>query len=1177
LATVSRVLGETDRVTPNATPATPGPTTELPTAEETVALVRQWLAASADVKPDPSAERLAGVLKDPRGLEFTLGFVDKVVRPEDLRVAGKNLELLAHRIPRFLPWYLRAAIAVGGGFARILPWPIIPISRWVLRRMVAHLVVDADPKTLGKTLQKLRTRGIRLNVNLLGEAVLGDREARSRLGGTQQLLARDDVDYVSVKVSSVVSQLSMWGFDETVARVVERLTPLYAQAAASRSTKFINLDMEEYRDLDLTIAVFTTLLEQPDLHRLEAGIVLQAYLPDSVAALDRLMAWARHRVAAGGAGIKVRIVKGANLAMENVDATIHGWPLATWSTKQETDTNYKRLLVRAFTPQNTDAVRIGVAGHNLFDLAFAWLLAKKRGVQHRVEVEMLLGMATAQADAVRKETGGLLLYTPVVQPGEFDSAISYLVRRLEENASSENFMSGVFELDDKAIFAREADRFAASLDALDDRVPEPRRVQNRLHPELPTARLAFENEPDTDPAIAVNREWGRAILERSVTSKLGLSTLADARLTTEDEVRERVRATAEAGADWGRTTGVARAELLDRVGEVLSVFRGRLIEVMAAETGKTIAEADVEVSEAIDFAHYYAARARELDSIEGATFVPEPLVVVVPPWNFPVSIPAGGVLSALASGSAVLLKPARLAQRSGAVLAEAIWEGGIPREVFGLVDLAESRLGETLITAPEVGRVVLTGSYETAALFRSWKPDLPLLAETSGKNSIIVTPSADLDLAVSDVVKSAFGNAGQKCSAASLVILVGSVAKSERFRRQLADATNTLAVGWPSDPATQMGPTVEKVQGKLLRGLTQLEEGQSWLVQPRQLDDSDRLWSPGVRDGVAPGSEFHLTEYFGPVLGIMEAATLEEAIELQNAVAYGLTGGIHSLDPEEVSAWLDRVQAGNLYVNRPITGAIVRRQPFGGWKRSSVGPGTKAGGPNTLYSLGSWQPVAAPESGELHLEGVNARVTAVIEASQPALDYLEFEAVRRGALSDADAWEHEFSVARDVSGLGVERNVFRYRPATTTIRLAEGGSLAEFVRVLAAGVLAQATLTLSSAVPVPAGLLPLIDAADLGGELLLGIQSVTIESDAAFAARAATELPTRIRLVAAPQSTTAADLAAALDGSPDVAIWSGPVTSAGRIELLPFLLEQAVSITAHRFGNPDRGMIALTL
>jgi RHH-type proline utilization regulon transcriptional repressor/proline dehydrogenase/delta 1-pyrroline-5-carboxylate dehydrogenase len=607
------------------------------------------------------------------------------------------------------------------------------------------------------------------------------------------------------------------------------------------------------------------------------------------------------------------------------------------------------------------------------------------------------------------------------------------------------------------------------------------------------------------------------------------------------------------------------------------VFRGRLIEVMAAETGKTIAEADVEVSEAVDFAHYYAARARELDTVEGAEFHPEALTLVVPPWNFPVSIPAGGVLSALAAGSAVLLKPAPQARRSGAVLAEAIWEGGIPSEVFGFVDVPENELGQALITAPELGRVVLTGSYETAALFRSWKPDLPLLAETSGKNSIIVTPSADLDLAVGDVVKSAFGNAGQKCSAASLVILVGSVATSERFRRQLADAAATLAVGYPVDPTTQMGPVIEPVQGKLARALTSLAEGESWLVKPRQLDETDRLWSPGVRDGVVAGSEFHLTEYFGPVLGIMEAATLAEAMALQNAVAYGLTAGIHSLDPDEVTTWMNGVQAGNLYVNRPITGAIVRRQPFGGWKRSTVGPGAKAGGPNTLFVLGSWTPVAAAPSGELHLDGVDARVTAVVEASQPAIDYAEFESVRRGVLSDRDAWEAEFGVARDVSALEVERNVFRYRPASTTIRLAEGGSLAEFVRVLAAGALARARIRVSSAVPLPSGLLPLIGATDLGGELLLGIESVTIEGDAAFEARVRLELPSRIRLVAAVGSTTASELAAAIDGSPDVAIWAGPVTSAGRLELLPFLREQAVSITAHRFGNPDIAMARLRL
>jgi RHH-type proline utilization regulon transcriptional repressor/proline dehydrogenase/delta 1-pyrroline-5-carboxylate dehydrogenase len=221
-------------------------TADLPTVDEVEALVQKWLAESQTAKPDASAERLAGVLKDPRGLEFTLGFVDGVMRPEDLKVAGKNLERVARKIPRFLPWYLRFAIQVGGGFATLFPWIIIPIARWVLRKMVGHLVVDASPKQLDKTLSTLRADGRRLNINLLGEAVLGEREANRRLQGTRELLERDDVDYVSIKVSSVASQLSMWGFDETVARVVERLTPLYEQAARASSKgsrKFINLDM----------------------------------------------------------------------------------------------------------------------------------------------------------------------------------------------------------------------------------------------------------------------------------------------------------------------------------------------------------------------------------------------------------------------------------------------------------------------------------------------------------------------------------------------------------------------------------------------------------------------------------------------------------------------------------------------------------------------------------------------------------------------------------------------------------------------------------------------------------------------------------------------------------------------------------------------------------------------
>ena len=1144
--------------------------------EETVATVRRWLTESADVKDDASAARLAGVLKDPLGLEFTIGFVDKVVRPEDLRVAARSLEQLSHRIPKFLPAYLRAAIRLGGVFAPVLPWIVVPIARRVLRNMVGHLVIDATPKSLDQTLSHLRENDVRLNINLLGEAVLGDDEADRRLAGTLELLKRDDVDYVSIKVSSVSAQLSMWAFDETVARVVERLTPLYELAAASPTPKFINLDMEEFHDLDLTVAVFEALLEQPQLHTLEAGIVLQAYLPDALSALQGLTAWATERRSTGGAGIKVRVVKGANLAMEYVDATMHGWPLATWSTKVETDTNYKRVLDWAFTPERTDAVRIGVAGHNLFDVAYAWLLAKQRKVDHRIEFEMLLGMATGQAEAVKKDVGGLLLYTPVVRPSEFDSAISYLIRRLEENASTENFMSGLFELaGNEKIFAREEGRFLASIAALEPSVPASHRVQDRTAPEVDVAvgLDEFQNEADTDNSIAANRAWGLRILERSADSTLGVDTIAAARIDDLDRLLTTVGATVHAADGWQALPVESRARILHDAGDVLGAFRGRLIEVMASETGKTIAEADVEVSEAIDFAHYYAARSLDLHTIADATFTPSRLIVVTPPWNFPVAIPAGSVLAALASGSAVIIKPAPQAKRSAAVMVEALWEAGVPRDVLVLVDIEEGDLGRELVAHPAVDRVILTGGYETAQLFRSWRPDLPLLAETSGKNAIIVTPSGDLDLAAADVVRSAFGHAGQKCSAASLVILVGSVAKSERFRRQLVDSVRTLRVGVPQNPLSQMGPIIEPAHGKLLRALTTLEPGQSWLVKPTELADDavedGRLWSPGVREGVAAGSEFHLTEYFGPVLGIMTADTLEDAIEMQNASAYGLTAGIHSLDPAEVAKWLAYVEAGNAYVNRGITGAVVQRQPFGGWKRSSVGAGTKAGGPNYLMTLGSWSAVAAEPDEDLRLDGLDAGVAGFIKQAQSGLEFLEFDGVRRGAYSDEQAWQQEFGVSRDASGLQVERNVFRYLPVPVTLRLAEGEPLGKLVRLLAAATRAKAPVYVSSAVPLPATLIGRI----AGGSSPVDVRDVKIESDAAWLTRAAAGGITtaRVRLVGGDASA----LAAAVGGTPDLAIYAGEVTSAGRVELLPFLREQAVSVTAHRFGNPDAGMIGL--
>ncbi len=1176
-------------------------------ADEAISLVRRWLAEAAEIPTDAAAARLAGVLRDPNGLDFTVGFVDGVVRPEDLAVAAKKLRELVPMTPSFLPAPMRGAIGAGGALAVPLPGVVVPIARRVLRQLVSHLIIDASDAKLGPAISKITRDGVRLNMNLLGEAILGQGEAERRLAGTHRLLARDDIDYVSIKVSATVSPHNHWAFDEAVDHIEQQLLPLFERAVHASPQKFINLDMEEYKDLDLTLAVFTRLLDRPEFAHLEAGIVLQAYLPDALGAMMRLQHWSAQRVARGGAPIKVRVVKGANLPMELVDAAIHGWPSATWPTKQASDTGYKAVLDYALHPDRVRNVRIGVAGHNLFDVALAWLLAQRRGATEGIEFEMLLGMATGQAEAVRREVGHLLLYVPVVHPEEFDVAIAYLIRRLEEGASTENFMSAVFELHDRAeLFERERERFSASLADLEAitadgdpehyRVPSPNRTQDRgaesdapvperLADPATTARIeqrvaagaeGFRNTPDTDPDLPGNRAWGRSIAKRMIDSDLGSATVAAARITDAGALDAAVERGRAASSVWQTLGADERARILHRAGEALEARRGELLEVMGAECGKTLDQGDPEVSEAIDFAHYYAALGQDLEHVDGARFVPQRLVAVIPPWNFPVAIPAGGVLAALASGASVIIKPAAQSARSGAVMVEALWEAGVPRDVLQLLQFGDRELASSFVSDPRVDRLILTGAYETAETFRALREDLPILAETSGKNAIIVTPNADLDLAARDVAQSAFGHAGQKCSAASLVVLVGSVARSQRFRGQLLDAVRSLKVGTPDALTSQMGPLIGAPTGKLLRGLTELEPGQRWAIEPKPIlsdhplavdrHGDAKLWSPGVRDGVQRGSEYHLTEYFGPILGIMTAETLEEAIDIVNDIEYGLTSGLHSLDRDELEHWLARIEAGNLYVNRGITGAIVRRQPFGGWKKSAIGAGTKAGGPSYLYGLGDWVDAASTAPLRAPLPAAARLVTA---AEQAGICGADLAWLRAALGSDAVAWEQEFGARRDASGIGVERNVLRYLPTSVVIRAAADAQPARVLRAVAAGIGAGAKPQLSTPVALPAPIVAALEA--VGVRIAFEDTAAWKARVAALAARRGPHSGARVRIVAEEsRADVVREVAAAAQGKPDIAVYGGPVVGAGRVEMLPHLREQAVSITAHRFGTPSR-------
>jgi RHH-type proline utilization regulon transcriptional repressor/proline dehydrogenase/delta 1-pyrroline-5-carboxylate dehydrogenase len=1123
-----------DRIDPEPSGPPDGAAESL--ADPAVDLVRGWLelaerALSRTERRD--SQRLHGLTSDPSSVDFAMAFADRVLRPESASVAAEQLRrLVARQLPSFLSHLDRLLLRIGASCSRPLPWLVMPLARRRLRQIVGALVVDQDDPALRAHLAHEEAEGYRVNANLLGEFVLSDAEASRRLRATIALLERDDVHYVSIKASSVASQLNLWAYDHALERVKASLRQLFAAAAVTSPPKFVNLDMEEYKDLRLTIDAFTQLLDEPAFCSLEAGIVLQAYLPDSFDALRELQAWAQRRRQRGGATIKVRIVKGANLAMERVDAAMHGWTQAPYDTKAETDANYKRLLDWSIDRDRLSAVRIGVASHNVFDIAWAKLLADARGVTESVTFEMLQGMAPGVARAVRDATGGVLLYTPIVAAGDFDHALAYLFRRLEENSSGDNFLRHLFDLATNAeAFAVEQARFEVAVADRWQVSSRPRRLVGE-----PRSAHGFDNEPDADPTESVVR----ASILAAVAAPPAVELPEE--ITDIAEIDDLV-ASAAAGRDqWREMTPDRRRSVLLGVADRLAQRRPELIAIMAHEAAKTIAEGNPEVSETIDFARYYAERIAELDQRDGAEFEPLGVIAVVPPWNFPLAIPAGGVLAALAAGNSVVLKPAPQTPRTAFAIAQACWDAGVPRATLRYVRCADSTVGEHLIAHDGIDGIILTGALETAELFRSIAPATPLFAETSGKNAMVVMPDADLDLAVADIVHSAFGHAGQKCSAASLAICVGSVATSQRFRRQLVDATRSLIVATSDRPEAVMGPLIDAPTPKLRRALTQLEAGQRWLLQPRLIDPATNLWTPGIIDGVQPGSWFHRTECFGPVLGLIAARDLDEAIGVQNAVPYGLTGGIHTLDPKHLQRWLERVEVGNAYINRGITGAIVGRQPFGGWKRSVIGPGAKAGGPNYVAQFGRWRPTRDPEQGE----ELSPRVATLVGSVASELEPAERVSLERAARSDARAWRTEFAAVHDPSGVFCETNQFRYRALPTiVVRVAAGARPLDVVRVLAAATLVNAALHVSTA-------------PDYVGPV--GRVARHDENADEFVAWAQRSLPDRVRLLGHETALRAVLPATTfLDDRPPI--------GDGRIELLRYLREQSVSHTRHRFGN----------
>ncbi|CAM0116950.1 proline dehydrogenase family protein [Rhabdochlamydiaceae symbiont of Dictyostelium giganteum] len=1134
-------------------------------------------------------KELAKMMQDPKGKVFTTRMIDECFRSHSpARVANQLVYLLQQMgLPEYVSLSKKIALSLFKRLGEFFPSFSVTMATWMLRKETASVILPGEKKLLLKHMQKRRQEGVRLNINHLGEAILGEEEAMRRLHTYLLDLQNEAIEYVSVKISTLFSQINLLAWEETKAVLASRLRELYRAARdhtfirpdGVKVCKFVNLDMEEYKDLRLTVDLFQTVLEEEEFHQVTAGIVLQAYLPDSYLIQQEITKWAQNRVKIGGAPIKIRIVKGANLAMEKLESSLKGWPQAPYHHKIEVDANYRKMVEFGSLKEHIECVELGIASHNLFDIAYALILRAERGVESRMHFEMLEGMAEPIRIALQKTAQDILLYCPVAKQRDFQSAVAYLIRRLDENTGHDNFLRSSFGLKPKSPeWDFQAKFFLEGCLHMQTVSSHSHRIQNRWHEPLRYSILEpFKSEADTDFSLLHNREWIHTFLEEwknnntllvpctqfqekqdiSYFIKEGSDPSCPQKISYRyatasweeiDAVLERASLSRE---EWTYVSLETRCELLAKVSHQLQLKRGYLIGVMVKDGGKTILEADSEVSEAVDFAEYYLRSARELFSHRDVKLEAKGAYLITPPWNFPVSIAVGGILSALIMGNTVIFKPAPETTLIGWVLINILWEAGISKDVLYWIVCEDEPMGTKLIQDPRITAVVLTGATATAKFFLNQRPGLDLSAETGGKNGIIVTNLSDRDLAISSIIQSAFGHAGQKCSAASLLVLEQEVYDDPHFKEQLKDAVRSLKTGSSWDPSTKVVPLIREASSHLEKALTTLEIDESWLLKPVQDPHNPLLWSPGIKWGVKEGSFMHQQELFGPVLAVMRAENLDHAINIVNQTPYGLTSGLFSLDPREQEQWLKHIQAGNCYINRTTTGAIVLRQPFGGCKCSQYGSGKKAGGPNYLVQFVHVKSLTSPQE----KSPISPLLEQVMQWARNHVQEAHDLACLEPSLESYTYWSDHFTQKHEMAFLIGQDNLLTYKPYDKLcLRIQVGDLSIDILRALSAALLCKVPLEVSFCLKHP---LITQEFRQQFSSFIWKEESENVFLDRLYRGHmrrviVLSSFPPIWKEIAAHSLTHISDQ---------------DICSNGRFELLRYLQEVAISHDYHRYGN----------
>ncbi|MFQ5990890.1 MAG: proline dehydrogenase family protein [Nitrospiraceae bacterium] len=855
-----------------------------------------------------------------------------------------------------------------------------------INQMAQTFIAGESVESALPVLARLWASGRGCSVDLLGEATVSETEAdryRDRclealhtLGRASStwpgapILERDHLGplprvHLSVKLSALYSQMDPIDPEGSYRAVAARLRPMLDVAMTLPAA--ITFDMEQAELKDLTFMIFMRLLSE-DRYRTYAfgGIAIQAYLRETDADVTKLISWVRSR----GTPIVVRLVKGAYWDSETIRYRQRGWPMPVFERKAETDANFEQLSRRLL--QHPDLLRPAIGTHNLRSLAHSEAAVQSAGLAPEAcEYQMIFGMAEPLQAAAVQLGRRVRIYIPI---GELLPGMAYLVRRLLENTSNESFLRKEYA---------ESEPLEVLLAP-----PQPNHIPSSASgsPSQKESLLdhPFANEPHRDFSMASHREAMCQTIE-TVKGRLGLtltpSTLAEAagpdvisyNPSRPREVVGRIRGCSPADVDravrhavdhfdaWRSTPAAERAGVLLRAAAIMRDRRDELAAWEIFETGKPWREADADVAEAIDFLEFYAREMGRLSmpkrlgtepgELNHLSYTPRGPVAVIAPWNFSLAIPTGLVSAALVTGNTVLFKPSERSTVMGHHLVDILTQADVPDGVLHFVP-GGPEIGQTLVSHPDVQAVAFTGSKavglriinDAARVEPHQRFVKRVIAEMGGKNAVIIDETADLDEAVMGVVSSFTGYQGQKCSACSRAIVLTSI--YDLFLRRLADAVMSLTIGPPEDPGNRVGPVIDERAWRNVREYIDIGRQEGRLVVERQAPNEGYFVGPTVFADIVATHRLAQEEIFGPVLAVMRAQDFTDAIRLANATPYALTGGIYSRSPERIATACEQFEVGNLYINRGITGSLVGRQPFGGYRLSGVG--AKAGGEDYL-------------------------------------------------------------------------------------------------------------------------------------------------------------------------------------------------------------------------------------